>query len=332
MKFQIIVFLLASITNFNTLLKAQDCSEIFGTKQKQGFGLTGIIYNFKINSNPISFDFKEADILDTIYLDKLDIKCNNFTGFKFHPDKKRWFAVQYSGNFYIEDSTEFDINFALKIYGQLIIDSDTICEANKAVNLDVSLDPALGIYKSKYLNKGMHTIKATYVHTSHKGALFYLKYKENQTEKYKPFNLKDFKPFSINNTNLGITLNISDAILFSQNSTDLNQQSISILNDIYHNLIAANDSIALVIEGYTDNSGTNIYNKELSLKRAQNVAKAITSISSLKDNIWVIGHGESQPKFPNNNETNRAKNRRVEILISNRPTEAKQYYIEHNME
>ena len=232
----------------------------------------------------------------------------------------------------MEDSTEFDINFAQKIYGQLIIDNDTLYNLNKVRHLDNSLETAMGFYKSRYLKKGMHILKATYVHTSHKEALFYLKYKENQSEKYQPFNLKDFQPFSITNTNLGITVNISDAVLFAQNSADLNQQSVSIFNDIYYNLITANDSIALVIEGYTDDSGAEGYNKELSLKRAKNVAKSFNSIGLEKQNTWIIGHGESQPKYPNNSETNRAKNRRVEILISNRPAEAKQYYMEHNME
>jgi outer membrane protein OmpA-like peptidoglycan-associated protein len=54
----------------------------------------------------------------------------------------------------------------------------------------------------------------------------------------------------------------------------------------------------------------------LSKKRAQSVASFMDSRGISKSRITEKWYGETQPKFPNDSEANREKNRRVEIGIS----------------
>jgi OOP family OmpA-OmpF porin len=68
------------------------------------------------------------------------------------------------------------------------------------------------------------------------------------------------------------------------------------------------------VAGHTDNIGTKKYNKKLSLKRAKAVAKLLIKFGVNPKMIVVKGYGEDYPLVPNTTSTNRALNRRVEII------------------
>jgi len=68
------------------------------------------------------------------------------------------------------------------------------------------------------------------------------------------------------------------------------------------------------VAGYTDNIGSEEYNKKLSLKRAQSVAKILIKFGVDPKMIIIKGYGEDYPLVPNITSTNRALNRRVEII------------------
>lgn len=72
----------------------------------------------------------------------------------------------------------------------------------------------------------------------------------------------------------------------------------------------------IIIEGYTDNSGSKNYNIMLSLKRANNVAQLLSSQFSIsQDRLKVLGYGPSFPVASNKTVEGRAKNRRVLTTI-----------------
>jgi outer membrane protein OmpA-like peptidoglycan-associated protein len=54
---------------------------------------------------------------------------------------------------------------------------------------------------------------------------------------------------------------------------------------------------------------------ELSKKRAQSVTNYLTSNGISSSRIETNWYGEEQPKFDNNTEQGRSKNRRVELAI-----------------
>jgi len=80
-------------------------------------------------------------------------------------------------------------------------------------------------------------------------------------------------------------------------------------------ILKANPSLRIKIAGYTDDIGSKEYNLKLSLKRAEAVKNILVKKYHLSpDRIVVKGYGEEYPLVPNTTPTNRALNRRVEIV------------------
>ncbi len=71
----------------------------------------------------------------------------------------------------------------------------------------------------------------------------------------------------------------------------------------------------VVIEGHTDNVGSDTYNLGLSQRRADAVRDSLTSKGISKDRITATGYGESRPVASNATPAGRQQNRRVEIVI-----------------
>ncbi len=75
----------------------------------------------------------------------------------------------------------------------------------------------------------------------------------------------------------------------------------------------------VVVEGHTDDipirSGRYPSNWELSVARAVNVLKFLVQSGVSPHRLCAVGYGELKPVVPNVSSENRAKNRRVEILI-----------------
>ena len=76
-----------------------------------------------------------------------------------------------------------------------------------------------------------------------------------------------------------------------------------------------NPALRIEIEGHTDNQGTDEYNLELSMKRAQAVYNYLLEHGISADRLTYKGYGESKPVSPNDTEEGRALNRRTEIRI-----------------
>jgi outer membrane protein OmpA-like peptidoglycan-associated protein len=71
----------------------------------------------------------------------------------------------------------------------------------------------------------------------------------------------------------------------------------------------------ILVEGHTSNTGNAGYNMELSKQRADAVAKVLTDMGFDKTRVSTKGYGMENPLYPNNNEANRSKNRRVDIVL-----------------
>jgi outer membrane protein OmpA-like peptidoglycan-associated protein len=70
------------------------------------------------------------------------------------------------------------------------------------------------------------------------------------------------------------------------------------------------------IEGHTDSIGSDAFNRALSMRRAETVRTALASRLGLdKVKFTIDGLGASQSVAPNDSDANRAKNRRVTILL-----------------
>ena len=112
----------------------------------------------------------------------------------------------------------------------------------------------------------------------------------------------------------GLVMNLPN-IEFAFGRANLRKNSFSILDKVGEILKQYNDA-KFVIEGHTDNVGSQERNLKLSEKRAKSVFKYLISKFKIsKDRIDLKGYGDSRPIAPNDTETGRAKNRRVEIVI-----------------
>jgi outer membrane protein OmpA-like peptidoglycan-associated protein len=72
----------------------------------------------------------------------------------------------------------------------------------------------------------------------------------------------------------------------------------------------------VLIEGYTDSTGSTRLNQELSVRRANAVRAALSDAGVSRDRIMTRGYGEAFPVADNNTAANRQLNRRVEIVLS----------------
>ena len=70
------------------------------------------------------------------------------------------------------------------------------------------------------------------------------------------------------------------------------------------------------VEGHTDSVGSDIYNQDLSERRAGNVRNLLVMRGIEFNRLEVIGYGEAMPVATNSTESGRQMNRRVEIKIA----------------
>jgi len=80
-------------------------------------------------------------------------------------------------------------------------------------------------------------------------------------------------------------------------------------------ILKNNPILKIEIAGHTDNIGSDEYNMKLSQKRAEAVKNILVNRFGIDPNrIVAKGYGEKYPLVPNTTATNRALNRRVEIV------------------
>ncbi len=73
--------------------------------------------------------------------------------------------------------------------------------------------------------------------------------------------------------------------------------------------------IVVVIEGHTDNVGTEEYNTALGLRRAESVKMELESLGVAPDRVSVASVGETNPLIPQETSWAHAVNRRVEMRL-----------------
>ncbi|OHD56851.1 MAG: hypothetical protein A2096_05190 [Spirochaetes bacterium GWF1_41_5] len=86
--------------------------------------------------------------------------------------------------------------------------------------------------------------------------------------------------------------------------------------DLLGELFQKNPEARIEIGGHSDNTGSELYNIELSAKRASAVLEYLMLGSNLPmDKFSVKGYGPAKPLISNDTEEGRRQNRRVEFFI-----------------
>lgn len=118
----------------------------------------------------------------------------------------------------------------------------------------------------------------------------------------------------ITNTGDRLIVNLPQDILFQTESAALQSDLRSDLLAVAQNLQQYPNTVVQVI-GHADNTGAAAFNQDLSQRRAQSVARVLTTGGVSPGRISAVGRGEDQPIASNLTPEGRAQNRRVEIVI-----------------
>ena len=114
-----------------------------------------------------------------------------------------------------------------------------------------------------------------------------------------------------------IILRINSAILFEPGSTRVKDEAHPTLRKAAQ--LIAPLPLHLRIEGHTDDTRSvsgSTSNWDLSVSRAINVLKFFAGEKLLPlDRLSAVGYGDQRPLAPNDSAENRAKNRRVELVL-----------------
>jgi outer membrane protein OmpA-like peptidoglycan-associated protein len=112
----------------------------------------------------------------------------------------------------------------------------------------------------------------------------------------------------------GIKITFDSGLLFDFDKSDLRAQAKTNIESLARILNKYPDT-DILIEGDTDNSGSEDYNLKLSDRRAQSVANYMMGVGIPSSRISMVGLGEMNPIASNDTDFGRQENRRVEVAI-----------------
>ena len=114
---------------------------------------------------------------------------------------------------------------------------------------------------------------------------------------------------------INLILDENSKVTFDYNKSSLTSTAKANLDKLIEVFKEYPDTDLLVI-GYTDNVGSQSYNKPLSEQRAQSVKDYLISKGIASSRLTSTGKGIEDPIADNSTAEGRAKNRRVEVTIT----------------
>ena len=118
----------------------------------------------------------------------------------------------------------------------------------------------------------------------------------------------------VNRVEEGINMTFQSGLMFPLNSSEISPD--------YRDDLAAAATVFnkyqdtyILVEGHTDDTGTDEINIPLSERRAKAVSAFLVSQGVDPNRLEEQWYGSSQPKYPNDSPDNQAKTRRVELAI-----------------
>ncbi len=116
-------------------------------------------------------------------------------------------------------------------------------------------------------------------------------------------------------TERGMIITIGD-VLFATNQATLTPNGVATVRKLAEVLVQ-NPERTVLIEGFTDSTGSDAHNQALSERRAGSVRDALLGMGVARERVAARGYGEAHPVAANDTAGNRQLNRRVEIVLSN---------------
>jgi len=120
---------------------------------------------------------------------------------------------------------------------------------------------------------------------------------------------------SARKTERGMVITLGD-VLFQTDKARLNQDGLNTSRKLAK-VLEENPERTVLIEGFTDSTGSSAHNQRLSERRATSVRQTLQEMGVNRNRIAIRGFGESYPVASNDTSEDRQMNRRVEIILSN---------------
>ena len=111
-----------------------------------------------------------------------------------------------------------------------------------------------------------------------------------------------------------LVINLPGGVTFASDSANITSSFYSALNGIAQSLNNYPET-RIQVNGYTDNTGRDEHNQELSQRRANAVAQYLIAQGVSSNRIVANGFGSSNPIASNSTPEGRLQNRRVEVKI-----------------
>lgn len=115
-------------------------------------------------------------------------------------------------------------------------------------------------------------------------------------------------------TERGIVITFGD-VLFNVDQANLTANGMATAQRLA-DVLRDNPDRSVLVEGFTDSTGSDAYNLQLSQRRAEAIRSALSQMGIDRSRIETRGYGEAYPVAGNATAGERQLNRRVEIVLS----------------
>lgn len=107
-----------------------------------------------------------------------------------------------------------------------------------------------------------------------------------------------------------------DKVKFGFDKTDISDTAKAALDEFAAPIVSGNENVYIEVQGHTDSVGSESYNEELGLERAEAVRRYLNMNQHIPlHRMSVISYGESAPVTDNKSRDSRAQNRRVVLVV-----------------
>jgi outer membrane protein OmpA-like peptidoglycan-associated protein len=114
-----------------------------------------------------------------------------------------------------------------------------------------------------------------------------------------------------------LRLRLPSEVMFAYDSADISRDFAPTLREVAR-LMKRHRGVRARIIGHTDNQGSQSYNLDLSLRRAESVALFLSAQGVRNRRLITLGRGEEEPIASNATPQGRQMNRRVDIVLFRR--------------
>lgn len=112
-----------------------------------------------------------------------------------------------------------------------------------------------------------------------------------------------------------ILLNFPADLTFDFDRDTVKSQFVPTLRDVA-GVLRDYPQTTIDVLGHADSVGSDAYNQDLSERRALNVSSVLIQSGVVRERVVATGFGETRPVADNGTDSGRARNRRVEVMIS----------------